>query len=161
MAVGPGACFGSQAPLISAEEAEPVFGAQGEAIRVMFDQLGGPQPEIIQFRWQSGSYQVARRGRLEPASYRLKHLTDQWYIWEKFQDGEAAAYGLARLEDFRVWAYAPECGALPLELHQRLALKMEPDGTCWLASPKQLQQAMRGALNTPMRLIGYFEFDQR
>lgn len=157
MAGGLSACFGSHTPLIGAKDSLQLFGAEGEAVRVMHDQLGGPTLERVRFRWRNGAYQISNATRPEPALYRLKQLDKDWYIWAMFQEGEASAYGLARLDGLRVWAYRPECAALNAALQRQLKLAIAADGTCWLASEEQLQQAMLASMQTKLHLIGYFE----
>jgi len=161
IAVSLGGCFGSQAPLIGAKDSLMLFGREGGAVRVMYDQLGGPAQERIRFAWRDDGYRIERGRGPEPAAYRLQRLENDWYIWEKFQDGETAVYGLARLEGARVWAYAPECGQLGMDVQRALGLRMGADGACWLTSQQQLQAAMRSALDSRMRLIGYFELEGR
>lgn len=152
-----GGCFGARAPLIGAKDSLMLFGASGAAVRVTYDSLGGPAQERIQFNWANGAYHLARGPGREPASYRLMPLEGEWYIWEKSERAGPAAYGVARLEGRRVWAYAPECVLLSEAERTGLGLALAGDGVCWLQSQEQLKAAMRQLAARRPRLIGYYE----
>lgn len=156
LATAASACFGSRGPLISAQDSDMAFGPEGVALRVTYAQFGGPAHEAIRFAWRDGAYWLSQGPLREPAAYRLQKLEGDWYIWAKF-DASVTAYGLARIEGNRLWAYAPECAHLSEAQRQALATALQPNGTCWLANPAQLKAAMHAALINKPQLIGYYE----
>lgn len=159
VALGLSGCFGSRQPLIEPKDSVMAFGAEGRVKRVMYDQIGGPFTETVRFVWRQNAYviELPRRGP-EPDAYRLSKLEGDWLIWQKF-DSETAAYGLARREGNRLWAYAPECDQLSEKERAALRLAVSTDGTCWIRDAEQLRGAMRALAARTPKVIGYYEVE--
>lgn len=156
-------CFGSTDPLVEAEDSVMLFGQEGRAVRVLYDQIGGPSQEEVAFVWRNNAYELYRGRLREPAAHRLQKLEGEWYIWEKFEAGQAAAYGLARREGPRLWTYAPVCAQLSAEERRALNLVISKDaaGLCRLSTRAQLVGAMRPLIERQPKLLGYYEVMER
>jgi hypothetical protein len=159
-ALGLAGCFGSRGPFIAPKESLKLFGDRGAATRVHIGAMNGPSEEI-EFLWTGDSYTIAdATGRRDPANYRLAPFRETWLLTQRTERG-IAEYGLAKRDGERLWTYSPECRDLSETDRRALGLALEANGTCWIASPTQLKDAMGAMLRRNPRPDGYYEMHGR
>lgn len=152
------ACFSSRQPLIGSAESAAVLGAGGLGKRVVFENMAaGAQAERISIAWIDNAYVIFdAKGRREKITYRFAALGGDWLIVQRM-DRAVTDYGLARLDDERLWLYAPQCMALSDAERQTIGASLGPDGACFLASIEQLKAALSLVAGRRPSAIGYFE----
>jgi hypothetical protein len=153
-------CFSSRPPLIGPRESVKLFGEGGPALRVAFSAMTqSPLSQKVRFRWVDDGYEIfGPDKKSEGVRYRLMPLGQDWYIAQQTQQpANVADYGLARLEDHRLWIYAPQCSALGSGERVALGLNVMVNGDCPVASLPQLRAAMAAAMRRGAPAVGYYE----
>ncbi len=154
------ACFSSRPPLIGARESVKLFGEGGSALRVAFSAMTqSPMSQKVRFRWVDDGYEIFGPDKMnEGVRYRLTPLGGDWYIAQQTQQpANVADYGLARMEENRLWIYAPQCSALSTGERIALGLAVMVNGDCPVDSLVQLRTAMAAAVRRGAPAVGYYE----
>jgi hypothetical protein len=155
-------CFSARPPLIGPRDGVKLFGEGGPALRVAFSAMTqSPLSQKVKFRWVEDGYEIfGRDGKSEGVRYRLAPLGADWFIAQQTQQAaNVADYGLARLEDNRLWVYAAQCTALSPVERAALQLQVMTNGDCPVTNVAQLRTAMLIALRRGPQPVGYYELD--